>query len=372
LSRSTLDSEFRAQLRTLLSQDVDWEEMIRAAVVHGVLPMVWQHLSALEEGTVPGSVLNEMRTCYLALFRTGLQVRGECARILNDLADAGVPALAFKGPVVAAMAYDDPNLRTCTDLDVFIRKSDVPQALDALRAMRFEARNPLQADYDDQWSTYLPYHRPHGNANGYVRDQGTPGELRLDLHWGFASRYFLCAWDPVGVCDRSQTIEVGGADVPTFSDEDTLVFLCLHATKDNFDRLRLVCDIAEFLRTHPALDVGAAFATAQDAGCARMLVLGVTLAHVLLDAPLPPSLRTRTAAPSMARLVRRATGLLFHARHGVSGIVQRSRFHLQVRDRMQDAVGTIFYQIELSFRTMLGRLSITGPPARSRRSLNDL
>ena len=366
LSRPDLPPESRSHLSALLSGEIDWDALIEGATRHGVLPMVWTHLSTLEH-SVPSAVIDEMRIRYLALFRMGLQIRGECPRLLRSLADAGVPALAFKGPVVAELAYDNPNSRTCTDLDVFVRKADVPRTLKALHELGFVPRNPLQENYDDRWSTYLPYHRPHGNANGYVRDPGTPGELRLDLHWGFASRYFLCGWDPAGVWKRQQTHPIDGVDVPTFSDVDTLIFLCMHAAKDNYDRLRLVCDIAALMRSHPTVDIAAALTIARRAGCVRMLRLGMTLAHVLLDAPLPDACRFWAAKPSTASLIRQAVELLFAPRHGIAGIVQRSRFHLQVRDQRRDAIGTIFYQIELSLHTLLGRLrpesSSTAVPA---------
>jgi hypothetical protein len=355
LARTHLTAEDQARTRALLRAPLDWSALHEAATTHGVLPMVYHHLSAHFADDVPAGTLAAMRLTHLALLHHSLRIRGEAISLVAAFETAGVPVLAFKGPVIAALAYRPESLRTFTDLDLFVQKADVPRALAVLREADFEARNPLQPDYGDRWSTYFPWHRPHGNANGYARGQGTAAALNVDLHWGFASRYFLCAWDPQSVWAPAQSVRLGDASVRTFSTEDTLLFLCLHATKDNLDRLRLVCDIAELLRTAPDLDVDRLLTTARSARCERMLGLGVLMAHHLLDAPLLPALHRHVQAQDAEALLQPALRLLFATKHGVSGVMQRARFQLQVRDRWRDAHGTLLFQAELSLRTMLDR-----------------
>ena len=373
LSRESLDESQRRKARSLLAstftsraegltQPDRGTRLIEAAARHAVLPRLWTHLSAFDD-VVPPAVLSQVRSGYLLHFRKSLHVRAACIPILSDFALHGIQALAFKGPVIAAMAYRDPNMRVCTDLDLLIDKRDVPAALDALDAMEFEPRNPLQEDYDDCWSCYLPHHRPHGNANGYVRGRETPNALHIDLHWGFASRYFLFPWRPADVWPHQQTIELSdGMPVPTLSDADTLLFLCMHAAKDSYDRLRLVCDIAGLLRHRPGFDAAHVIRTAVEHGGARMLALGVSLAQTLYDAPVSsPRLQRFCAEHCPAGLMHRAVDLLLTPRRGIAGLMKRCAFHRQIRDHTQDALGTFFYQTELSIRTWLHRLRSSLP-----------
>ncbi len=335
-------------------EPVDERAFLEAAARHRLLPLVWNLPPDLPDGIVSPRLRDTLRAAYLRTFRTSLQIRGECRPLLDDLADAGISALAFKGPVIGAMAYRTEGLRSCTDLDLLIRKDDVERTVRALFNLGFEERNPLHDGYDATWSRYLPHQRPHGNANGYVRGQDAPGALYLDLHWGIASRYFLIPWDPDGIWERRQTIRLPGGDsVPTFSDEDTLLFLCVHAAKDNYDRLRLLADVAAFLHTHPDLDIDRVLERAAAIRCRGMAVLTLTLAAHLFDAPLPPGFRQ--AHPASPGLLQRAGALLFAPRRGVAGLLQRGAFHLRLRDRVRDAFGTLFYQTELSIRTMINR-----------------
>jgi len=333
---------------------IDERAFLEAAARHRLLPLIWDLPSDIPDEIVSPRLREKLRAAYLLTFRTSLQIRGECKPLLDDLALAGIPALAFKGPIIGAMAYQNEGLRSCTDLDLLIRKTDVERTVRVLGELGFEERNPLQDGYDATWDRYLPHHRPHGNANGYVRDRGKPGALHLDLHWGIASRYFLIPWDPARIWERKQIIRLpGGETVPTFSDADTLLFLCVHAAKDNYDRLRLLADIAAFLWTHPDLDITRVVERARSIRCRRMVRLGLTLASDLFRAPVPADvLRTH---PVSADLLRRATSLLFSPRRGVPGLVQRAGFHLRVRDRVRDGLGTVLYQTELSIRTMLRR-----------------
>jgi hypothetical protein len=343
---------------------IDERAFLEAAARHRLLPLVWDLPADLPAEIGSPGFREKLRAAYLLTFRTSLQIRGECKPLLDNLADAGIMALAFKGPVIGAMAYENEGLRSCTDLDLLIRKTDVERAVRVLGELGFEERNPLHDGYDATWDRYLPHHRPHGNANGYVRGRGTPEALHLDLHWGIASRYFLIPWDPAGIWERQQVIRLpGGEPVPTFSDEDTLLFLCVHAAKDNYDRLRLVADIAAFLYTHPTLNVNRVLARARSIRCEHMVGLGLSLAADLFDAPLDADVRrAHSLSPN---LLHRAIGLLFSPRRGVPGLIQRAAFHLRLRDRVRDGLGTVFYQTELSLRTMLGRATDSASPSSS-------
>jgi hypothetical protein len=341
-------------LPSLPRRAIDERAFLETAARHRLLPLVWDLPADLPAKIGSPGFREKLRAAYLLTFRTSLQIRGECKPLLDNLADAGIAALAFKGPVIGAMAYEREGLRSCTDLDLLIRKTDVEQAVRVLGELGFEERNPLHDGYDATWDRYLPHQRPHGNANGYVRARDAPGALYLDLHWGIASRYFLIPWDPDGIWERRQTIRLPGGDsVPTFSDEDTLLFLCVHAAKDNYDRLRLLADVAAFLHTHPDLDIDRVLGRAAAIRCRGMAVLTLTLAARLFDAPLPPGFRQ--AHPTSPGLLWRAGSLLFAPRRGVSGLLQRGAFHLRLRDRVRDALGTLFYQTELSIRTMINR-----------------
>jgi len=60
--------------------------------------------------------------------------------------------------------------------------------------------------------------------------------------------------------------------------------------------LKWVCDVAELLRIHPAMDWEWVMKQARTSGVVRMLFLGLSLAHHLLGAVLPKDMEHRMQA----------------------------------------------------------------------------
>jgi hypothetical protein len=109
---------------------------------------------------------------------------------------------------------------------------------------------------------------------------------------------------------------------------DLLLFLCLHGTKHRWGQLKLVCDLAEVIRSHPQLNWNQVRREAAELDCERMLGIGLSLASALLDARLPDGVvqamesdttiqaMAEEAVDSLLRFGARTPGRdnLFHAR----------------------------------------------------------
>jgi hypothetical protein len=65
------------------------------------------------------------------------------------------------------------------------------------------------------------------------------------------------------------------------------VILCVHGTKHVWERLGWICDVAELIRAHPAMDWQRVMALAKSSKSLRMVQLGLFLAHTVLQAELP-------------------------------------------------------------------------------------
>src|SRR5581483_2854586 len=89
----------------------------------------------------PDALAEEIREGLL-IYCEGLRIEAqradtELAEILGLLAARGLPAMPFKGPLLAHSAYSDPSLRPCLDLDSVVHADDVAHGLDALLAAGF-------------------------------------------------------------------------------------------------------------------------------------------------------------------------------------------------------------------------------------------
>lgn len=346
LARTEPSPEAHARASAVLASGVDEDRLVRLAVAHGVAPLAYHGLRGLSsEASVPEEVVGRLQPHFLAQHRVGARLGRALPDLLDRFAARGIEALTFKGPVLAEVAYGRAALRPFTDLDLLVRKDDVHRAIALLYDAGFEEENPLPPDFDSHWRTYLPVHHPHGNANGYVRDDG----LAVDLHWGLASHYFLFPMNPDELWPRRVPVALeDGTEVETFSMEDTLLHLCVHATKHRWERLSFVCDIAELLRACPGMDWPRLFAAVQRLRCERMLLVGLHAAHTLLDAPLPPPVRARAAErPEVAALSEEITRLLFRSQTGFRALFRRGLFQLRIRDRLRDGLGACYHELRL-------------------------
>ena len=82
-----------------------------------------------------------------------------------------------------------------------------------------------------------------------------------------------------------------GRDVPGLSPETLMLFLCVHGAKHLWSRLQWLGDVARLARKQP--DWACIWELANEAGCARPVLLGLLLAHELLEAPVPEEILER-------------------------------------------------------------------------------
>jgi hypothetical protein len=142
--------------------------------------------------------------------------------------------------------------------------------------------------------------------------------------------------------DRLSRVPLGGSDVWTFSPEDSLLVLCVHGSKDAWERLKYVCDVAEFVRAHQDMDWRWVVKRAGSLGSERMLFLGLLLARDLLETPLPEEVSRRAHAdPAVGELVRRISERLFRTIDDSPSRFAEIPFrpiHLKMRERLRDKV----------------------------------
>lgn len=226
--------------------------------------------------------------------------------VLAALARAGVPALPLKGPLLAEMLYEAPEERPFTDLDLLVRRADVPAALGVLGALGYR---------------HLPGGRPlaHELAHAavFVRADD-PVSVPVDLHWELVAPPGVVRRFPVPVeevWERSVPAPEWGPLARRLSTEDLLLYLALHlALHHPLGGGRWRQDLVRLLhRFGPALDWAAVGERAERWGVRAAVAFA--LARVGTGSsgggtwPVPPELRPgRLRAALIERLARRPAG----------------------------------------------------------------
>jgi hypothetical protein len=330
-ARPCTGSEGSPQLKALLQEKLDWTYLIRMAQRHGVRPLLFWHLNTTSPEAVPRAVMEQLRDYYLSNGLRNMRLTGELLRLLDVFEAQGIPAVPYKGPVLAAFAYGNLGLREFVDIDVLVRKQEVSRAQELLLAEGYQPQYWLTPAQD---AAFLRYNCEHA----FVHSNGGSA---VDLHWAIAERHFSFSLDHEGLWRRLDRISLGGRDVCTLSPEDLLLILCVQGFKDSWERLKHVCDVAEVIRVHQDMDWGRVIKQADASGGRRTLFLGLALASDLLGTTLPKEIAQRVQTdPAVRTLARRVQERLFRTSGSpkrFSEVMFRS-IHVQMRERLRDKV----------------------------------
>lgn len=334
-ARVQLDDSSRQRILDGLDEPLDWPSVLAFTGRHGLRPLLHRHLSTLARGRVPKPVLVELWGGYELGLRRNCEAARELARIIGQFTANDIPAVPYKGPVLAAAAYGDLGLREFGDLDILLRRADISRATVLLEAAGYRTEFNLAPAAAEamlgSWRGHEVQLRkaPHLVELHWRTDADFPVEIDESRWWGELAR-----------------IPFEGVPTATFGASDLLLVLCIHGGKHGWAALGWLVDIAEMLRREPAIDWPAVMARARALGVERRVYVGLALAADLLDAPLPAQARQRCERSNVAQLARRIRADILCVHRAPASAVRTLRDELELYDRpshrMKHAVRTIF------------------------------
>ena len=272
----------------------DWADVERRASAHGLVPWLAR---ALSQGDLAPSDEHAsiIAAASASAGRTLAQVR-RLNELVGALADVGVTALPYKGPVLSLQLYGDLALRQSVDLDLVVPFDAYDVARAALVRRGLPPRWRHSARQERTLFAWLG-HAPFGEGDDFV-----------ELHWRFADRRFPFALDARDVLRRAQQTRVAGRTLPLMAADDLLAVLSMHAARHLFERLEWIAGVTRLLVAAP-MEPAHLMARAEALRARRMLAVSVHVAAKLLDFPLDDAWRRaladdREAEPLAERMVR--------------------------------------------------------------------
>ena len=273
-ARTTINEFIRVEVEDLISETIDWDRVWRMSRQQGVAPLVYRTLSSLCPSVVPSHIHNAFRRHIQANTLLNSLLVKELVAVMEGLAAKGIRAIPFKGITLAMTAYGDLSLRECADLDLIVEQGAIAPARQVLWSQGYQltSQDREQASESDE-----PYHF----------FQKKNGIIAVDLQWVMARSHFSFRLDRSEFWARLKPVHLPAGSVMGLGPEDLLILLCVHGSKHAWEQLKWTCDVAELVRRRPTLDWSRVLFQADEWGCRRMVLLGLTMARNLFGTVLP-------------------------------------------------------------------------------------
>jgi hypothetical protein len=242
-------------------------------------------------------LLASLESDYYGAARRHAALSRQLAELLDALRAASVPVLVLKGMALAEPVYGNPALRPMEDIDLLVRRHDVPRARTALEPLGYAAPYAEQ-DLDRRAATVLvPSATPSARAV-------------VDLHWALVdakSGPTAGRWAD-GVWERARAVTLGGSAARTLSPGDAVIHACVHlAVNHGLQGLLWYCDLAMMARAWQGdldwADLAARVADARLTGAVYAALAGAR-STVGLDVPVSVLARLRPRSGRIALLER--------------------------------------------------------------------
>jgi hypothetical protein len=218
--------------------------------------------------------------------RTGLTMllRRQAAEILAAMARTGAAVLVLKGPEFADRLYPRPTLRTFSDIDLLIPDSSSAAADRVMRDLGYQPQEAAMK-YDS------------GYGEQAWRRAGQPGGT-VEIHWNLVNSPSLRR--AVSVKYEDLQVEDGIAPATRRPTAAAILLIAgVHgAASHGFDRLQILCDVAQSVRGAAGpIDEPWLAEAAGRTGAALALATALRLAEDVLEEPRCGELRLRLRLP---------------------------------------------------------------------------
>jgi hypothetical protein len=288
-ARRSLNQQNVAKARCLIAAGIDWNLLCRHAEKHGLLPLLFHHLQQNFPEAIPNLEEHKQRffkdTVHKLLWTHIL------LQVLQAFESAGMRALAYKGPALAAALYGDVALRETSDLDILVDPASLAVAREVL----------LSLGYRPHFQHSRKQEEARLRSDCECEFFSSDGKTMVDLHWQITERHLSPRFNFENLWARRRMVSLGNQCVPTFSAEDTTLLLAVHGGKHLWERLSWLADFAESQRQD--LDWDILRQRARNAHAERMLRLAFALANQIFGVPLPSEFKASVDHDATAQLI---------------------------------------------------------------------
>jgi hypothetical protein len=312
-ARAVLDKAYLEECGSALALCTSTERLLESAAGHRMLGPLWKLVTSESSLSVDPGLKRRLSELQRASAVRTLRQAGHLVRTLDVLASAGIRAIPFKGLVWAQVLYGDITMRNSADLDLLVDYGSAPAAREALLANGLLDFNPFNQKM---------MHKHHG-IQGQICLFSPEAQLFVDLHWkvNVATGRRSLEFEPV--LSRSAEVEVLGRPLVCPSGTDMILMTCLAGTRDRWNTVGRLLDLAVEIRQMPVEGWGDLLNTASVYGFRRRLTVSVGHVCGLLRLEMPALIADQVAEDRVGRALVHSLSVNALAKRPPDGLRER-------------------------------------------------
>jgi hypothetical protein len=143
-SRMTFLENDEKELAKTVRQNIDWYKVLKVAIKHKVVPLLWNNLaSRYYDRFVPSGMRNLFYFYSLSTRERNLILFQELRNVMRVMEAKNIICVPVKGGQLIPDIYHDPCLRTMRDLDCLIKSSDIESVRSVMDSLGY-----VEGEYD--------------------------------------------------------------------------------------------------------------------------------------------------------------------------------------------------------------------------------
>jgi hypothetical protein len=279
-----------------ISNDLDWQSVLALARYNQIVPLICQRLFEYAS-ELPPDILRSLGPETAAIVGWNLKLAGALLTALNVLRSGGIHSVPFKGPVLSCTLYGSLSLRQTRDLDMFVERSQLADALRLLETIGYQLADEYRTVMEQ--ATLDLVHKVVLVVNQFTG-------VNMDIHWAACEPGFDELLSAANFWSGGGTTTLLGEQVPIPSPENLFVLLVIHGARHHWNSLRLLCDVAWLLSKHPGLKFEVVAEKMPGLWRTRMFLVPLALVQQLWQVDLPVWIELRIAGDAIVQEQARA------------------------------------------------------------------
>ena len=259
--------------------------------------------------SLPKELLQELRDYGSASARRNAELLRELIAITNAAATQSIPLLHIKGPTLALVAYHDPGIRHCGDLDIVTLAQYVPALLETLRKRGYRP-TVVESFRKATWEDLARKELLELGSEIALKHPDTG--ILADIHWRLMKDSTLSiseerVWNSVVV------LKDGAGEFNILSPPLNFLYLAMHAAKHGWCNLRWIADLA-CLMSNDLFDYDGLVQLGRQTGYNKLVLFSLHLASYCPGTELPEHIEQIIAKES--KIIRKARAVIDRVVHG--------------------------------------------------------